>query len=406
MKRREFIINSAVALGGAALLSGCGKEKLITSENQITRRKYKDITVPLLALGCMRLPMRGNNIDMEELDKMVEYCMQKGANYFDTAYMYVNSKSEIAMGKVLKKYKREDFILADKSPIYKMKTKDDVRKIFDEQLKKCQVEYFDFYMCHNINVNTVDTYRKVEMYDELLKLKKEGKIKYLGFSFHGTPEILREVVKEHKWDFAQLQINYLDWDVIKGKEQYEIVQSENIPVIVMEPLRGGGLVNLSKKALDKLNETIPNETPASFGLRWAANRKNVITVLSGMSNLSQVKENIETFVNYKPLSEKEEILGTELSKIIQSQGEINCTACKYCLEVCPRKINIPAIFQLHNSYKQNNNKSVYSLYYNTLAENEKADKCIDCKLCNKNCPQGLNIPDLLKKIDKEVKELG
>ena len=185
-----------------------------------------------------------------------------------------------------------------------MKTKDDVRKIFDEQLKKCQVEYFDFYMCHNINLNTVDTYRKVEMYDELLKLKKEGKIKYLGFSFHGTPDILREVVKEHKWDFAQLQINYLDWDVIKGKEQYEIVQNENIPVIVMEPLRGGGLVNLSKKALDKLNETIPNETPASFGLRWAAGRENVITVLSGMSNLEQVKENIETFVDYKPLSEK------------------------------------------------------------------------------------------------------
>lgn len=323
MKRREFIINSAILAGGAALLGGCNKKELIKSENQITRRKYKDITVPLLALGCMRLPMRGNNIDMEELDKMVEYCMQKGANYFDTAYMYVNSQSEIAMGKVLKKYKREDFILADKSPIYKMKTKDDVRKIFDEQLKKCQVEYFDFYMCHNINLNTVDTYRKVDMYNELLKLKKEGKIKYLGFSFHGTPDILREVVKEHKWDFAQLQINYLDWDVIKGKEQYEIVQNENIPVIVMEPLRGGGLVNLSKKALDKLNETIPNETPASFGLRWAAGRENVITVLSGMSNLEQVKENIETFVDYKPLSEKEEILGTELSKIIQSQGEIN-----------------------------------------------------------------------------------
>ena len=191
-----------------------------------------------------------------------------------------------------------------------MKTKDDVRKIFDEQLKKCQVEYFDFYMCHNINLNTVDTYRKVEMYDELLKLKKEGKIKYLGFSFHGTPDILREVVKEHKWDFAQLQINYLDWDVIKGKEQYEIVQNENIPVIVMEPLRGGGLVNLSKKALDKLKEKLPNETPASFGLRWAAGRENVITVLSGMSNLEQVKENIETFVDYKPLSEKEEILGS------------------------------------------------------------------------------------------------
>lgn len=405
MKRREFIINSAIAIGGTALLSGCGEKKLIKSENQVAKRKYRDIEVPLLALGCMRLPMRNGEIDQQELDRMVDYCMEHGANYFDTAYMYVDSKSELAIGKSLKRYKREDFILADKSPIYKMKTREDVREIFEEQLKKCQVEYFDFYMCHNINKNTVDTYRNVAMYDELVKLKKEGKIKYLGFSFHGTPDILREVVKEHKWDFAQLQINYLDWDVVKAKEQYDIVQAEGIPVTVMEPLRGGGLVNLSDKALAKLKEHYPDTTPASFGLRWAASRKNVVTVLSGMSNLQQVKENIQTFIDYKEMTEDEIKVADEISKIIQSQGEINCTACKYCMEVCPRGINIPAAFALYNQYKVSKSKMSFTMYYDTLSEAEQPDACIKCGLCSKNCPQNLDIPALLTKIADEYKKI-
>ena len=405
MKRREFIINSAIAIGGTALLSGCGEKKLIKSENQVAKRKYRDIEVPLLALGCMRLPMRNGEIDQQELDRMVDYCMEHGANYFDTAYMYVDSKSEFAIGKSLKRYKREDFILADKSPIYKMKTREDVREIFDEQLKKCQVEYFDFYMCHNINKNSVDTYRNVAMYDELVKLKKEGRIKYLGFSFHGTPDILREVVKEHKWDFAQLQINYLDWDVVKAKEQYDIVQAEGIPVTVMEPLRGGGLVNLSDKALAKLKEHYPDTTPASFGLRWAASRKNVVTVLSGMSNLQQVKENIQTFIDYKEMTEDEIKVADEISKIIQSQGEINCTACKYCMEVCPRGINIPAAFALYNQYKVSKSKMSFTMYYDTLSEAEQPDACIKCGLCSKNCPQNLDIPALLTKIADEYKKI-
>lgn len=381
------------------------KKEIIKSENQVARRKYKDITVPLLALGCMRLPMKGDEIDQAELDRMVDYCMEHGANYFDTAYMYVDAKSELAIGKSLKRFKREDFMLADKSPIYKMKSRDDVRTIFEEQLKKCQVEYFDFYMCHNINQSTVGIYKDVHMVDELIKLKNEGKIKYLGFSFHGTPEILKDVVKDYKWDFAQLQINYLDWDVVKAHEQYDIVQAEGIPVTVMEPLRGGGLVNLSDKALAKLKEN-STYSPAAFGLRWASSRDNVLTVLSGMSNLEQVKENIQTFVDYKKMDEHEEKLADEIAKIIQSQGEINCTACKYCTEVCPRGINIPALFALYNQYKVTGNKMLFKIYYESLADNEKADKCIKCNLCNKNYPQSLDIPTLLAKINDEYKKVS
>lgn len=406
MKRREFIINSAIAVGGAALLAGCGKKEIIKKEGEVAKRKFKDLEIPLLGFGCMRLPMQGDEVDMQELDKMVDYCMQHGANYFDTAYMYVDSKSETVMGKTLKRYKREDFILADKSPIYKMKTREDIRKIFDEQLNKCQVEYFDFYMAHNINKNTYDAYKQTEMHKELLELKKEGKIKYVGFSFHGTPDILKEVVAEGNWDFCQLQINYLDWDVVKGKEQYEIAQSAGIPVTVMEPLRGGGLVNLSEKAMNELKSAYPNTTPAEFGLRWAASLDNVVTVLSGMSNLQQVKENIKTFENYKDMDDSEKAVADQIAKIIQSQGEINCTACKYCMEVCPRGINIPAIFSLYNQYKVSGVAMMFKIYYETLAENEQAHNCIKCNLCNKNCPQALDIPTLLAKVDEEYKKVA
>ena len=407
MKRREFIISTALTLGGTAIVStGCSKEKLIINEGQVAKRKFKDLEIPLLGFGCMRLPMQGEKIDTLEVDKMVDYCMSHGANYFDTAYKYVNGKSENAIGNSLKRYKREDFILADKSPTYIIKNQEEVRKIFEEQCKKCKVEYFDFYLCHNINQNTVDIYRNVNMYDELLKLKNEGRIKYLGFSFHGTPEILKDVVKEHEWDFCQLQINYLDWDIVKAKEQYQIVQEAGIPVTVMEPLRGGGLVKLSEKAMAKLKEKYPQTTPAEFGLRWAASRKNVITVLSGMSNLEQVKQNIETFMHYQDMTEDEEKAADEIAKIIQSQGEINCTACKYCMEVCPRGINIPAIFALYNQYKVSEGRMMFKIYYETLAENEQAHNCIKCGLCNKNCPQSLDIPQLLAKVDELYQNLS
>ncbi|MBQ8476437.1 aldo/keto reductase, partial [bacterium] len=266
---------------------------------------------------------------------------------------------------------------------------------------KCQVEYFDFYMAHNINKNTYDAFKNTEMYEELTKLKQEGKIKYLGFSFHGTPDILKEVIKDDKWDFCQLQINYLDWDVVQAKVQYQMVQEKAIPVTVMEPLRGGGLVNLSDKALAELKASYPDTTPAEFGLRWAASRQNVVTVLSGMSNLEQVKQNIKTFENYIDMNPEEEAVADKIAKIIQSQGEINCTACKYCTEVCPVGINIPAIFSLYNQYKVVKNQMLFKIYYETLSESEQAHNCIGCGLCSKNCPQNLEIPKLLANVDSQ-----
>lgn len=409
MKRREFIKNSTLALGAAALLTGCNSNTDIKNgENQVIRRKFDNITTPLIALGCMRLPMKGKDIDMEELQKMVDYAMEHGINYFDTAYMYVDGKSENAIGEALKKYKREDFILTDKSPAYRIKSKEDVKKIFDEQLKKCQVEYFDNYMVHNINKNTLSNYRDNDMYGELLKLKKEGKIKHLGFSFHGDPQMLKEVINEHKWDFCQLQLNYFDWEVVNADELYNIAQEAKVPVIVMEPLRGGFLCNLPDKAAQKLKEICPNETQPSYALKWVASHKKVFTILSGMSNLQQVKEAVETFKNYSDLSEEQVQGAKEIVKIIQSQGAIGCTACKYCMEVCPRGINIAGIFALYNMYKastQPNRNFMFVYNYNALEESTRADKCIECNLCTRNCPQNLEIPKLLKEVEVAVKDV-
>ena len=408
MKRREFIINSALTIGGTALLSGCGKKEIKKSADQVVRRKFDGIDTPLIALGCMRLPIRNGKVDMVELDKMVEYAMAHGANYFDTAYMYVDGKSENAIGEILKKYPRESFILADKCPAYLVNSQADVKRLCEEQLKKCQVEYFDNYMVHNINKNTLSNYRDNNMYDELVKLKKEGKIKHLGFSFHGDPQMLREVIKEHKWDFCQLQMNYLDWEVVNADELYKIADDAGVPVIVMEPLRGGVLCNLPDKAVAKLKQECPNDTQASFGLRWVASKQRVFTILSGMSNFQQLKENVDTFVNYKEFSEKELKVAHEIAQIIQSQGAIPCTACKYCLEVCPRGINIPAIFGLYNIYKSSEQKNRFFLFaynYKALDESTRADKCVDCKLCMKNCPQNLDIPKLLKDVQTEFEKV-
>lgn len=406
MKRREFIINSVLVVGGATLLTGCGQKEVQKSEKQVVKRKFAGKEFPLIALGCMRLPMRDSKIDMVELDKMVEYAMSHGANYFDTAYMYVEGKSENAIGEILKQYPRESFFLADKCPAYLVNSKEDVARLFNEQLKKCHVDYFDNYMVHNINKDSIHNYRDNDMYGEILKLKKEGRVKNLGFSFHGDPDMLREVIHEHKWDFCQLQLNYLDWEVINAKELYEIADEAKVPIIVMEPLRGGGLCNLPDKAAAKLKERCPDETQASFGLRWVTSKPRVFTILSGMSNFQQMKENIDTFSNFKEFTQEELQTAAEVAKIIQSQGAINCTACRYCMEVCPRGINIPAIFGLYNVYKTNNNGFMFGVNYNALKDNEKADKCINCHLCSKNCPQGLDIPALLKKVESTVERVS
>ena len=404
MRRRDFIKNSAYALSATALLSGCDNDKTQKAEKQVVRRKFKDIEVPLLGFGCMRLPMRNEKeVDMVELDRMIAYAMSHGINYFDTAYMYVDSQSESAIGEILSKYDRKSYFIADKLPIHNIEKPDDIRKIFDEQLKKCRVDYFDFYMAHNICKHTYGKYFSLNIHEELLKLKKEGKIKYIGFSFHGDPEMLEKVLEEKNWDFCQLQINYLDWELINASEQYSIARDAEVPVIVMEPLRGGALVNLPPEPLAVLKRRLPNANPVDFAFRWVSSLEGVVTVLSGMSNLDQVRQNAEIFENFNNISMEERFIAVDVARAIQSQGEINCTACKYCIEYCPRGINIPALISLYNLYKVNKDPSKFKFYYETIVEEERAEACVKCGICKGSCPQGLDIPAILEQIAQEYK---
>ncbi|MCQ2789686.1 MAG: aldo/keto reductase [bacterium] len=407
MKRREFIVNSALLLAGSTMLGGCGENPLIVEPNEIVKKKYKNMAIPLLGFGCMRLPLKDKQIDVAEVERMVDYAIKHGANYFDTAYMYMDGKSENVIGKILKQYKRSDIIIADKSPIVFMNSKDDVKRIFEQQLKeKVDTDYFDFYMVHNINSNTYDNYKNFEVYKQLLDFKRQGLIKNLGFSYHGDIKMLNDVVKEHKWDFCQLQMNYFDWESgVNSKEQYEIATGAKLPIIVMEPLRGGNLCSLPTKAVTELKAKMPNETQASYALKWIAGKSGILTVLSGMSNLQQMKENIATFENFKPLTKDEEALSERIVSIIRQESEIACTSCRYCLELCPNGIAIPKIFSLYNQYKRDKKPWLLSTYYNNIPENARADKCTQCGLCKTNCPQNLDIPTLLKKIDKEVKSI-
>jgi predicted aldo/keto reductase-like oxidoreductase len=420
MKRREFIVNSLLTVGGVAALNGCGigaSPAKRGKEGQVVTRKFQNLDVPLLSFGCMRLPTVDGTIDMPHFEKMVDYAMRHGVNYFDTAYMYHKGESELAVGKVLSAYKRESFFLASKNPLRALTSKEDVRRIFEEQLKKCQTDYFDFYLAHNISVLSVDNYRNFDVFEELMKFKQEGKVRHVGFSYHGADELLMEVAHEHPWEFCQIQLNYLDWKQYRQPDpdeashyapniykNYDILTNAKIPVLPMTPVRGGALAKLTGSAKAVLEDEAPNDTQASFALRWVAGRENNFTVLSGMSSLQQLEENVVTFTDYRPFTEKEEKIAQKIAEILQKHGEINCTTCNYCQD-CPRGIAIPVIFDLYNDYKATGDKNAFLQKYDMIKDRHKADKCIKCGLCSAHCPQLLNIPPLLEMVDNTVKEL-
>lgn len=408
MKRREFLFNSLLTLGGAALLNSVGFNSLSAEDKKnvlkVVRRKFKNTTMPLLGMGCMRLPVKNGKPDIAEFEKMADYAMAHGLNHFDTAYPYHAGESEKALRQVLKSYSRSSYTISNKLPTWMINSKDDIKRILEEQLKKCGTDYFDLYLVHSLAGGAIKNYRKQKIFEELSKFKEKNIIKNLGFSFHDNTQSLKEIVAEHKWDFCLLQINYLDWRLLKAEEHYEIATKAGIPVMVMEPLRGGALCNLTTAAAAQLKKDFPNETQASFGLKWVAEHKNVFTILSGMSNFQQVKENTDTFVNYKPIGAKGLLTANEIVKVIQSKGEINCTACKYCSD-CPVGINIPAIFSAYNAYKNTGNKRAFIRTYDNLDDDEKAENCIFCGKCVKHCPQALDIPALLKKVVVELNSL-
>lgn len=353
----------------------------------------------------MRLPLVNSDdkksVNQELLNRMVDEFLAAGYVYFDTAYPYHEQMSEPAMKKALAdRHERSEYIFADKMPTILVKSAEEYPMYFNSQLERTGVEYFDYYLMHNMGKDRYEKTQRFGGFEFASRMKEEGKIKNLGFSFHDDAKTLERILTEHpEVDFVQLQINYLDWDnkIIQSAKCYETAKRFGKPVVVMEPVKGGTLANLPKEAQDLLLAYNPEATPASYALRFAAGLDNVMMVLSGMNTLEQVRENTRLMDNLKPLSEQEMNLLSEVVEIMNRSMAVPCTSCGYCMEVCPKNIAIPGLFGLYNNYKINGNFS--NMYYNRIVfEKGKASDCIGCHQCEKNCPQHIAIPSELKHI--------
>lgn len=413
MNRREFLKKAlaVTALAPVIRLAGFEGESVPPSGSggrRVTRRRYRntDLTLPLLGFGMMRLPRLSPGkpeIDTATVKDQIARAMAAGVNYFDTAYFYHGGRSEECAGDLLSRYPRERYLLATKMPVRALKKEADVERIWKEQLHKCRTDYFDFYLLHNLNRDRWEDAKRFHVYEFLKEKQAEGKIRRLGFSFHDEPEILKIIAEAYPWDFAQIQLNYLDWTLYRSKEQYEILTGLGIPIVVMEPLRGGALATLNREAAGIFKEANPGVSAASWALRYAASLPNVLCVLSGMTKTEHLEDNIRTFTDFKPLTASERKIIEAALAAYRKSAAIPCTECRYCMP-CPAGVNIPRVFGLYNQAKTSGNRSHFRMVYDRMTEDEKASACVECGVCMKKCPQHIRIPEELKKISAEVQQ--
>ena len=359
-------------------------------------------SMPKLGFGLMRLPEKDGRIDHEQVCRMVDKYMKAGMNYFDTAYVYHGGKSEIAAREALvKRYPRDSFMLATKLPAWEIRKAEDAERIFNEQLERAGVDYFDFYLLHSVeDGSNYDTYVKYDYFDWCMKRKAEGRIKHFGFSYHGSPELLKTILDDHpEAEFVQIQLNYLDRTnpVVRSQELYEILHDRNIPIIVMEPVRGGMLANMPAEIEKRLKARQPEKSTASWALRFVGSLPGVMTILSGMSSEKQMDDNIQTFSDFVPLSDDEKRIINEVTEELLNMPQIGCTACKYCCDGCPMKISIPDVFRTINTLRRYPDDWRSKNFYAGLTQRSgKASDCIGCGQCESVCPQHLPIIGLMK----------
>ncbi|OOB80347.1 MAG: hypothetical protein BEN19_00545 [Epulopiscium sp. Nuni2H_MBin003] len=347
----------------------------------------------LLGFGIMRMPVnQDNSINKYLSEQMIDLAYKNGINYFDTSYVYHESRSESFLGQVLAKYPRNSFFVADKMPLWKVENFEDLDNILDEQLARLGMDYIDYYLIHAVNSAYYKKIKQLNVVDWLISKKAQGKIRHIGFSFHDNLDCLKDTLNLYDWDFCQLQINYADWNKFHAKDMYELVSTKNIPIIVMEPIRGGALANPAPEIAAILKDATPDATYANWAFRFVATLPNVKLILSGMSTIEQVQDNLTTFENEKNihLNENEVNALDKAITIIDNLDTIPCTGCRYCMP-CPFSVEIAPCF---NQY--NNNVIFGTNKYD--AERDRANYCVSCKKCIPLCPQNINIPHELEKV--------
>ena len=373
-------------------------------------RDFQDMKLSGLGLGAMRLPVLDGDdsrIDEAAATQMVAYAMDNGINYYDTAWGYHSGQSEIVMGRILKNYPRESFYLASKFPGYDLSNMDKVEEIFEKQLEKCQVDYFDFYLFHNVCEMNIDYYldEKYGIYDYLMKQKENGRIRHLGFSAHGSYDVIRRFLDAYGKDmeFGQLQINYLDWSFQDARKKAELLTEYQIPVWVMEPLRGGRLASLEEKYETRLKALRPDETIPAWAFRFLQSFPEVKMVLSGMSNMEQLQANIRTYEVDQPLNEQERDALLSIADEMLGRKVLPCTACRYCVSHCPQGLDIPELLALYNEHNFTEGGFIAPMALSSYAEDKKPAACIGCRSCEAVCPQQIRISEAMADFAEKLK---
>ena len=372
-----------------------------------------DLTkMPKLGFGLMRLPETGKKIDHETVCAMVDAYLAAGLNYFDTAYVYHSGLSEVeAREAIVKRHPRESFTLATKLPAWELKRPEDRDRIFKEQMERAGVDFFDFYLLHSIEDGNINVYEKFDCFNWAQQKKAEGKIRHFGFSFHGSPALLKRVLDAHpEVEFVQIQLNYADWNnpVVRSGELYRILVERNIPMVIMEPCKGGSLAKLKPELEEKLKAARPDASIASWAFRYVASLPGIMTILSGMSDPEQMQDNLSTFTNFEPLSDTERAVLDDVTAEMLNIPLIGCTSCRYCCDGCPMHISIPDVFRAVNTMTLYNETFRPKAFYSGLISSGsgRASDCIACGQCEGVCPQHLPIISLMKdaaeKFDKQA----
>ena len=364
-------------------------------------KNFQDIRLSALGMGAMRLPTGENGADINEAatGEMIDYAMENGVNYYDTAWGYHDGNSETVMGRVLAGYPRNSFYLATKFPGYDLSKMDKVEEIFEKQLEKCGVKYFDFYLFHNVCEMNIDAYLdpKYGIYDYLVKQKANGRIRHLGFSAHGSYEVMERFLTAYgeKMEFCQIQLNWLDWSFQDAKSKVELLKEHQIPIWVMEPLRGGKLASLAPEYEEKLNMLRPGEDVPAWAFRFLQSIDGVTMVLSGMSNMEQLKKNIATFETEKKLSKEEMDALLGVAEMILKEKRLPCTACRYCTSHCPKGLDIPALLELYNEHNFTGGGFLAPMALMAVPQEKQPSACVGCKSCEAVCPQQIKISEAM-----------